>query len=327
MALILIVSLYIIIQGSLNYSSESLERSPEFNFNELINSLDINGVLSDRVRNNDFRGIETLLSHTASPSIIMYFEGVYYIDLIVSGVNTEQKVNVSFSYLFPQNVDENSIRISDNNVYLKSNVKFVYYKKPLLISISNGNKYGRIQDVMFTIPSGKISNNTLSLYMNGNKQNIDLEVWTQINDTQARATITTYFPQKMNNETINIYYGTNESLFNETYYDFTFDQNADYTELNYEKSQKADIAFEAKNIDAGKTKNLILTYSLFTNEFNNYIQISNISNQDAIAKTKFDEEKQITSPLYSTYKGKWLIEKSINTKEGVALLKIYLNFI
>lgn len=327
LAAIMIIALYTVVLRSLDYSGTGIERNPEPLVQDLIDSLDKEGILTREIDLYNFNKIESLIRNTAPESLIIYLEGVYYTSINILGLMNQSNANLSFSYVFPEQVDKNSIRILDDSAELQANVVFPYYVQPLNISGTDSGKYLNFSAISLGVTKNKISQNTLSLYIDDTPMKIDLETWNQINDLEAEATIISFIPKFSGTKTIYLYYGTNESLFNQTYYSYTKDSDASYTELNIDEGYKADIAFKIRNTTAGKAKKLLLEYSLFSSKISNYARIDNITNQNAEASTEFDILKHSTATIHSWYKGNWLVQKNLVTKEGISTLKIYIGYI
>lgn len=320
LAAILIISIYSTIQASINNQIGTIKRNPTTLMNDFIEMINEAGILDEAVSSYNYLLLDRSFQSMFLKSVYYYFEPVYYEKLKLTSEYNLTMPNISFVYDFPLGIDENSVRISNNQYELETNARFNYYVTPVSFSEDINDSYVEIN---ITLKAQNLDNKTLMYFVKNKRSYIELLNWTRVNLGSYNATLVVFVPEAKRNEKTYVYCAQTPSFVNFTYPDLTANKVVGYSYFNTYKSSTGQAIFTPQDTKAGRVDTYYITYTLYTNLDNSYADITRVNNTGISLSPELDYLKEGIPPVYSSQKGEYSIQKIIPKEGGFVKLTVY----
>jgi len=222
-------------------------------------------------------------------------EYVTQINISATG-NISNARNVSFTYNFPTQVDQNSVRLYSSAHDYPLNVSWNWVKIPILLQNNNESRY----DFAISINNLNLShtnalNNTLTFFWKNKKTRIDLE-GTTITNSYPIVNITVEIPEMKPYESGTGYltFARGASSYNASFTNLT-GNDFNITIMNDTYSRRADVYFTLPSLSGSET--LYLSYLIGTESSNRYVPRESNYNNTGISFDIAWDNLKICEPL------------------------------
>ncbi|MBD3311934.1 hypothetical protein GF352_00540 [archaeon] len=312
LAAVVAVSLYNFLQTYSSGQVEAFTRPPDTLLNDFLDNIDLNSVVNEY----DYLTLDSLFSNLFYETIYYYFEPVYHEKLLVSGDNGSPR-NISFIYHFPLGVDKNSVRVFSSNYELNTNALFNWRRVPLNFNESISDEHLKFN---ITIDEQGVNNQSLRFFIRGKESVLSITDWVEGPST-INASIISYIPELASGELCYVYYSTG-LLNNASYPLLSESKEAQATIYNSQEARTADVLFSAESLGS-ETSTYHVKYSLFSENPDNYAEITNINNTGVTLEIKEDEIKGGSAPYSATIRGENAVKRVLPIDNGFVELTVY----
>lgn len=316
----IILSMYMIVQAHVNEQLGVFQRNPITILNDFLRMINNNGLINEAISDYDYTSIDNLFRKLFLKSVYYSFEPTYFERVKVKASINESMPNISFTYHFPLGIDKNSVSVTNSVYALPTNALFNWYATPIVFDTDLNNTY---VEVNITIDAQGIDNKTLMYFVNDKRSSLDIHNWSLISGNVFNATLILFVPEVKKNIKTYVYCAQNNSLINFTYPSLTKTMDVNYNYFSTFKSTMGQVVFTPVNVSSVSTDTYYITYMLYSNQDDNYANITLVDNSGITITPELNYLKQGSTPIYTTFMGKYSASRVFPKKGGFVKLTVY----